>query len=137
MAKPRQEFTGYIRLSSTFWDDPDVEAMGITNAAFFLMVACRIRQLRSDGWITEAQASKLGYPRWVGALTRLVELGKLTKHTNAAGQPAYYMPSYLKWNYSEEEYREYRAKKQAAGRKSRCVTNHGEDCGCWQEVEAP
>lgn len=136
MPKPKQEFTGWIRLSSTFWDDPDVEAMGMSHAAYFLMIACRIRQLRSDGWITEVQASKLGYPKWRAGLCRMVELGKLTAHTNAAGQASYFMPSYLKWNYSEAEFDALRNQKRTAGRKSRCVTNHGAECGCWEGAPA-
>lgn len=135
MAKPDQRFTGYIRLSATFWDDPEIEALGMAHAGFYVQMACRIRQLRSDGWITASQASKLGYPKWRAALAAMVRLGLLTEHDTAAGQHAYYMPAYLKWNYSEAEYDELRSKKRRAGRKSRCVTNHGPSCGCWQTAE--
>lgn len=136
MGKPDQSFTGYIRLKATFWDDPEIEALGIAHAAFYLQMACRIRQLRSDGWITEAQASKLGYAKWRSAIVAMVRLGLLTEQPSATGLPAYYMPAYLKWNYSEEEFEVLRAKKSRAGRKSRCVTLHGADCGCWQEQSA-
>jgi len=137
MARSSQRFTGYIRLSSTFWDEPEIEALGMVGAAFYLQMACRIRQLRTDGWITEAQASKLGYPKWRAAIATMVDpLGLLTEHVNAAGATAYYMPAYLKWNYSEAEFDDLREKKKSAGRKSRCVTNHGPDCGCWQAAEA-
>lgn len=135
MPKRSQEFEGYICLSAKFWDDPEVEALGMTHAAFYLQMACRIRQLRTDGWITQAQVTKLGYQRWRAAVAAMVGLGMLTEHTNAAGAPSYYMPAYLEWNFSEAEYEEKRQQKSKAGRKSRCVKLHGEQCGCWNHQE--
>jgi hypothetical protein len=132
MPKPSQGFAGYVCLSATFWDDPDIEDVGIMPAALYLMMACRIRQLRSDGWITEQQVAKLGHPKWRECLTRLLGPGLVTAHTNSHGAPAYYLPAYLKWNFSEAEYEELRGKKARAGRKSQCVARHGPDCGCWQ-----
>lgn len=127
-----QSFEGYIRLSSHFFDDPDIELLTWAERAFYLAMACRIRQLRSDGWLTETQVAKLGYPRWRPALSALVESGMVTTHDSPAGATGYYLPAYLKWNYSESQYEELREKRRSAGAKSRCVTNHGPHCGCWE-----
>lgn len=134
--KASQAWTGYIRLSAMFWDEQETEAIGMAHAAFYIQMACRIRQLRSDGWITEAQVSKLGYPKWRAAVEAMVGIGYLTAHTNAAGMPTYYMPAYLKWNYSEAEFEDLREKKSRAGRKSRCVANHPLGCNCWESEGA-
>lgn len=132
MADKTQAFQGYIRLSANYFDDPDMETLTWAEKAYYIALACRIRQLRTDGWITEAQAAKLGYQHWRKALAKLVEAGAISQHQDATNRTAYYLPGYLKWNYSEAQYDDLREKRRAAGLKSRCVTNHGPDCGCWK-----
>ena len=127
-----QAFEGYICLSAHYFDDPDIEPLPWAVKAFYLAIACRIRQLRSDGWITHTQVAKIGYPQWQSALRALLSAGKLTDHRIVAGEPAYFVPAYPKWNYTESEYEDLRDKRRRAGLKSRCVTNHGPECGCWQ-----
>lgn len=92
----------FLALSAGFFDDPDVEPLPWDDRAFFIALGCKVRQLHSDGWLTEAQVSRIGYPRWKRALPRLIDLGLLTSHTDAHGQPAYFLPGYLKWNWSED-----------------------------------
>lgn len=116
----------FLALSAKFFDDDDVEPLRWDDRAYFVAIACRIRQLGSDGWITEAQASKLGYPRWRRALVCLVDAGLLTKHVNAHGLPAYYAPGYLKWNWSEDAWQ----RKAHEGRADACRRWHGGPESC-------
>lgn len=91
----------FIALSQDFFDDPDVAAAGHLPTLLYLHMACRIRQLHSDGWLHQNQVMRLGFPRWQTHLRQLIEVGLVTQHQDANLKPGYYLPGYLKWNYSE------------------------------------
>lgn len=116
----------FIALSADFFDDPDIGAAGHMPALLYLQMACRSRQLHSDGWLHESHVRRLGIPNWRRHITRLVNVGLITQHTDANGHPAWYLPAYLKWNYSEEAWQ----RRHHEGRIGACKLHHRDPPPC-------
>ena len=116
----------YVALSATFFDDPDIDAAGPMPTLLYLQMACRVRQLRSDGFIHEVHVKRLGFPKWQTHIRTLVSVGLVTEHTDANGSPAWYLPAYLKWNPPEESY----LRKSHEGTLWACKGRHGGEPPC-------
>ena len=116
----------FIALSADYFDDPDVAAAGHMPALLYLHLACRIRQLHADGWIHEIQVQRLGFPQWRNHIRRLVDVGLITAHVDANGNPAWYLPAYLKWNYSEQSWQ----RREHEGTLGACKRHHTDTPPC-------
>jgi hypothetical protein len=119
----------FIALSADFFEDPDVDAVGPGGQLLYLQLACRIRQLHSDGFIYEVHVRRLGVPKWQTHMRALVDVGLVTEHTDANGAPAWYMPAYLKWNWSEEAW----LRKEYEGKLWACKGRHRDPPPCDRE----
>jgi hypothetical protein len=94
----------FIPLSATFFEEEETRAIGMQAAATYLAMACKIRMLGSDGWITESQVQSLGIRTWRQDVAKMLTVGYLTAHVSALGNACWYMPSYLKHNQSQQAY---------------------------------
>ncbi len=112
----------YVVLSASFHRDADILEVGERAAWLYLAMTLECRTLRSDGWITARQVAGLGVPQWKTRLQVLLDAGLVEEARGAAGR--YWIPAYLKWNKSEQDYRD----RAARGRHFACQRWHDQPC---------
>lgn len=61
----------YLPLDVSFFDDDRIIAAGDGPTLLYLAMCLRVKQIASDGRLSEAQVSRLGRPRWKSELRRL------------------------------------------------------------------
>lgn len=114
----------FVALDAFIMDDPRVENLPWDMRAYFVAIACRVRQLRSDGYLTDSQASRIGYPKWRQALDRFAQVGLVEQVADPDGRTAWYVPAYLKWNPEELEY----VRRSKEGTAGSCQRWHDDGC---------
>ena len=83
----------YVPLDAAFFDDDKVIAAGEQAAYLYLNVLARVRQLDTDGVLSEAQMPRLGVPNWRKRLAKCVEVGLLVQSGDS-----YIVPTWCAWN---------------------------------------
>lgn len=64
----------YVPLDVSFFDDDRIIAAGDGPTLLYLAMCLRVKQLGSDGRLSEAQVSRLSRPKWKAELRRLLEV---------------------------------------------------------------
>ena len=114
----------HIRLWANYFDDAESEGLSLPTATAYLQMACRCRQMRSDGWIHEAQIAKLGISGWKRHVAALAAVDWLEGHQEPNGRTRWLLRGYLKWNLAEEDY----ARAKHNGRLGGCRSKHPQPC---------
>ena len=112
----------YIAWSATFHRDDGLE-VGERAAWLYLCMCGESRLLRSDGWLTERQVAGLGVTGWRQRMPPLLASG-LVESARGEGPTRYWIPAYLKWNKSEQAYRDDAER----GRHYACLRWHDQPC---------
>lgn len=95
----------YVPLSAGFFDDDEIVAVGERSAWLYLVVLARIKQLDSDGLISEQQMGRLHIRDWRRRLQPLLDFGLIDQ----VSPVTYRVRSWEKWNESAAERSERRA----------------------------
>lgn len=117
----------FLRLSALFFEDADEHALPHAAQLLYLRMATRTRQLRSDGWISEAHIEGLRVPSWRKHLKALEDVSWITRDAtngHGAGRARWYVSAYLKWNLSEDDY----GRRSHEGRVGGCTSKHEQPC---------
>lgn len=88
----------YVPLDAAFFDDDKVIVAGEAAAYLYLNMLARIRQLDTDGVISEIQMPRLGVANWRKRLAKLVEVGLIVQRGSD-----YIVPTWCVWNETVEQ----------------------------------
>ena len=114
----------HIRLWANFFDDPDVDKLHPLAQNLYLRMACKSRQLRSDGLVHERHVAKLGLAGWRAHVDALTHAGLLAEFRDHDGQRRWHIVAYPKWNKCETDYQ----RDTHNGRLGGCVSKHPQPC---------
>lgn len=131
----------HIRLWANFFDECDEAGLSLTAQVMYLRLACRARQLHSDGRIHETQAAALRVPQWRKHVDALLAAGLLVESEGPGGRPGWYLPGYPNWNPCQADFERDRH----LGRIGGCHSRHQQPCAlpdclesaAWLEAHPP
>lgn len=122
----------HIRLWQNFFDECDDNGIPMAAQMLYLRMACRCRQLRSDGWIHDGQIEKLGVKGWQKMTPPLTLAGLIQDYPDMNGRRRWFLPAYPKWNKTEEDYTRDRHN----GRIGGCTSKHDQPCAIPECLES-